>query len=202
MLSPGELLANTSQNSIGTDTYTISASINSASPITGIFLDAIKNPSLPGGGPGGQYGNGNFVVSEFTLDATFKGVTVTAGQTYNVSSGQTDIGDIVENGGTLNVFSGGAISGTQDSGTVNVSLGGTATDTVILNAVLLNVYGTTVGTVVYGSGLEIVYSGGTAVGTVVNIGAQVVEFGGTAISPPPSTPAGIKQSMGSRAGPS
>jgi hypothetical protein len=69
VLSPGELLANTSHNSIGTDTYTISALIDSASPITGIFLDAIKNAALPGGGPGGQYGNGNFVVSEFTLDA-------------------------------------------------------------------------------------------------------------------------------------
>ena len=52
LLSPGELLANTSQNSVGTDTYTISASIDSAAPITGIFLDAIKNPALPGGGPG------------------------------------------------------------------------------------------------------------------------------------------------------
>ena len=73
-LSPGELLANTSKNSIGTDTYTISALVDSASPITGIFLDAIKNPSLPGGGPGGQYGNGNFVVSEFTLnDAAITG---------------------------------------------------------------------------------------------------------------------------------
>src|SRR5262249_53937813 len=70
LLSPGELLANTSQNSVGTDTYTISASIDSASPITGIFLDAIKNPTLPGGGPGGQYSNGNFVVWEFTLDAS------------------------------------------------------------------------------------------------------------------------------------
>src|ERR1700730_9958423 len=69
-LSPGELLANTSQNSIGTDTYTVSATIGSASPITGIFLDAIKNPSLPGGGPGGQYGNGNFVITEFTLDTS------------------------------------------------------------------------------------------------------------------------------------
>jgi len=69
LLSPGELLANSSKNSIGTDTYTISALVDSASPITGIFLDAIKNPALPGGGPGGQYGNGNFVVSEFTLDA-------------------------------------------------------------------------------------------------------------------------------------
>ena len=102
-------------------------------------------------------------------------VTVTAGQTYNVSSGQTDTGDTVDFGGTLNVLSGGTISNTQDGGTVNVSSGGTTTDTVILNSVLLNVYGTTVGTVVYGSGLEIVYSGGTAIGTVVNVGAQVVK---------------------------
>jgi YVTN family beta-propeller protein len=70
LLPMGELLANTSHNSIGTDTYTISASVDSAIPITGIFLDAIKNPALPGGGPGGQYDNGNFVVSEFTLDAS------------------------------------------------------------------------------------------------------------------------------------
>jgi ribosomal protein L6P/L9E len=74
VLSPGELLANTSQNSIGTDTYTISALADSASPITGIFLDAIKNPALPGGGPG-AFDNGNFVVSEFTLDASAGGST-------------------------------------------------------------------------------------------------------------------------------
>jgi Bacterial Ig-like domain len=75
LLSSGELLANTSQNSIGTDTYTISATIDSASPLTGIFLDAIKNATLPGGGPGGQYSNGNLVVSEFTLDASLGGST-------------------------------------------------------------------------------------------------------------------------------
>lgn len=73
LLSPGELLADTSHNAVGTDTYTVSASIDSATPITGVFLDAIKNSALPGGGPGGQYGNGNFVVSEFTLDASARG---------------------------------------------------------------------------------------------------------------------------------
>src|SRR5262249_52640500 len=41
-----EMTEKLSQNSVGTDTYTISASIDSASPITGIFLDAIKNPTL------------------------------------------------------------------------------------------------------------------------------------------------------------
>jgi Bacterial Ig-like domain len=72
LLSPGELLA--TSHSIGTDTYIISASIDSASPITGIFLDAIKNPTLPGGGPG-NFDNGNFVVSEFTLDTSLVGST-------------------------------------------------------------------------------------------------------------------------------
>ena len=59
---------------------------------------------------------------------------------------------------------------------------------LVLNNVLLNVYGTAVGTVVSGVGLEWVYSGGTAIGTVVNVGAQVVEFGGTAISPTINSP--------------
>jgi Bacterial Ig-like domain len=36
--SPGELLANTSKNSIGTDTYTISASVDSTSPITPAYF--------------------------------------------------------------------------------------------------------------------------------------------------------------------
>ncbi|HEY7243386.1 MAG TPA: Ig-like domain-containing protein [Xanthobacteraceae bacterium] len=94
-LSPGELLANTSQNSVGIDTYTISASVDSASPITGIFLDAIKNPALPGGGPG-AFDNGNFDVSEFTLDASISGSTApftvdTVKPTVSVSIDNTDI---------------------------------------------------------------------------------------------------------------
>jgi Bacterial Ig-like domain len=79
-----------------TDTYTISALVDSAAPITGIFLDAIKDPALPGGGPGGQYGNGNFVVSEFTLDAGAGGSTVpftvdTVTPTVAVSIDNTDV---------------------------------------------------------------------------------------------------------------
>jgi autotransporter passenger strand-loop-strand repeat protein len=58
-------------------------------------------------------------------------VTVTSGATYNVSSGQTDTGDTVDNGGTLNVLSGGTISNTYDYGFVNVSSGGTAIGTVV-----------------------------------------------------------------------
>jgi hypothetical protein len=52
------------------DTYSIVASINSASLITGIFLNAIDNPlnGLPTGGPGRMYA-GNFIITEFALDA-------------------------------------------------------------------------------------------------------------------------------------
>ena len=50
-------------------TYTILASISSASAITGIFFDVFSDPSLPFNGPGRQPTNGNFVVSEFTLNA-------------------------------------------------------------------------------------------------------------------------------------
>jgi probable HAF family extracellular repeat protein/ELWxxDGT repeat protein len=104
-LSPGELLANTSQNSLGIDTYTISASVDAASSITGIFLDAIKNPALPGGGPGGQYGNGNFVVSEFTLDASAGGSTVpftvdTVTPTVTVSIDNSDV-NVADGAGTV-----------------------------------------------------------------------------------------------------
>ena len=93
-LSPGELLANTSQNSIGTDTYTISAFVDSASPITGIFLDAIKNPALPSSGPG-RFDNGNFVVSELTLDASSSGtwsttVALSGDSTHSLVAKDTD----------------------------------------------------------------------------------------------------------------
>src|SRR5262245_16407318 len=42
-------------------------------------------------------------------------VTVSSGQTYTVSSGETDINDIVLAGGTLDVLSGGTIRGTTVS---------------------------------------------------------------------------------------
>ena len=51
-------------------TYTLLASISSTSAITGIFLDVFNNSTLPADGPGRQPVNGNFVVSEFALDAS------------------------------------------------------------------------------------------------------------------------------------
>ena len=49
------------------DVYTISAP-TSLTGITGIRLEALEDPSLPFGGPGRSGGNGNFVVSELTVD--------------------------------------------------------------------------------------------------------------------------------------
>src|SRR5690606_1087435 len=52
-----------------TDSYIIKAS-TWISGITGFRLEAIQDPSLPVNGPGLSNGNGNFVVSEFTVLAT------------------------------------------------------------------------------------------------------------------------------------
>ena len=62
-----------------TDVYTITVTSNSVDPITGLFLNAINDPTngLPTGGPGRFYGNGggpvgqgNFVVSELTAEVS------------------------------------------------------------------------------------------------------------------------------------
>ena len=50
---------------LATDVYTIVANINAGAPVTGLFLNAIDNP---GAGPGRQ-GNGNFVLTEFAVNA-------------------------------------------------------------------------------------------------------------------------------------
>src|SRR6266480_7489593 len=76
-------------------------------------------------------------------------VTVSSGQTYHVTGGQTDTGDIVLFGGTLDVLSGGTSSNTVNSGGSDF------------------IYGSGVGTTIKGGG-EYVY--GHAVGTVLNAG--------------------------------
>ncbi len=38
--------------------------------ITGVRLEVLQDPSLPYNGPGLELGNGNFILSEFKLDAT------------------------------------------------------------------------------------------------------------------------------------
>jgi hypothetical protein len=51
-----------------TDTYIVSAE-TSLTGITGIRLEALADPSLPDNGPGRREENGNFVLSEFQVDA-------------------------------------------------------------------------------------------------------------------------------------
>ncbi|HEV2336832.1 MAG TPA: hypothetical protein VGS13_15110 [Stellaceae bacterium] len=84
-------------------------------------------------------------------------ITVSFGQTLDISAGQTSSGIIVERGGTLDVLSGGIASGTGLIGdffrnaTLDVESGGVTRDTVIID-----------------QGDEFVSSGGVADGTVVN----------------------------------
>jgi hypothetical protein len=51
-----------------TDTYTVTAS-TALTGITGIRLEAMADPSLPHNGPGRNPSNGNFVLTEFIVDA-------------------------------------------------------------------------------------------------------------------------------------
>ena len=50
-----------------TSVYTITATIASATPITGLYLNALNFPAT---GPGRQPSNGNFVLTEFAVAAT------------------------------------------------------------------------------------------------------------------------------------
>jgi probable HAF family extracellular repeat protein/autotransporter passenger strand-loop-strand repeat protein len=76
----------------------------------------------------GQYSPGGYI---FTPTGS---VTVSSGETHIVSSGQTESGDIVLAGGTLDVLSGGTISSTVDSGTINVY--GIASNTTLSGGML------------------------------------------------------------------
>jgi hypothetical protein len=53
----------------GTSVYTVTGS-TALSGITGIRLEVLEDPSLPTDGPGRYFTNGNFVLTEFTVDAT------------------------------------------------------------------------------------------------------------------------------------
>jgi hypothetical protein len=73
-------------------------------------------------------------------------VTVSSGQTYYVSSGQTDTGDIVLSGGAIDVLQGGGTINALVSavGSISISLGGITTGTSL------------------SGGFEYIFQGGTA----------------------------------------
>lgn len=66
ILGDGSVLA--SGTSPSTSVYTITA-LTSLTGITGFRLEALEDPSLPGSGPGRQPANGNFVLTEFEVNA-------------------------------------------------------------------------------------------------------------------------------------
>ena len=133
--------------------------------------------------------------------------TVSNGQTLDITAGQSVSGILVLGGGALVVHSGASVSGTTldtqalevidvggaDSGTV-VDGGsevdyGTSTDATV-DAGTQVVYGATTGTVLTGTGIQQLFTGGTASGTVVGgAGAgqgnlwpeQNVGLGGTSV---------------------
>jgi autotransporter passenger strand-loop-strand repeat protein len=97
---------------------------------------------------------------------------IVGGQTYNVSAGQPETGDFVENLGVLNILSGGVISSTLDEGLVTVMSGGSANGTIVRGpGGDQDVYGSATNTIIEG-GVETVESGGVAVGTTFAAGGR------------------------------
>jgi autotransporter passenger strand-loop-strand repeat protein len=108
------------------------------------------------------------------------GVIVSSGGTENVSSGGTANGTQVLNGGTLAVASGAAASGTTASGGGEyVASGGVVSATTLVGGGFDVVSGNAVGTIVNSGGTDTDY--GVESATTVNGGLQVVQSGGTAI---------------------
>src|SRR5262245_56435198 len=112
-------------------------------------------------------------------------VTVSSGQTCTVSSGETDINDIVLSDGTLDVLSGGIASSAivNSGGTLELFGGGQASGTIINQGGILE-FGsgyTGVGYVV-SSGITLeIAAGGIASNTTVNSGgSETVLSGGVA----------------------
>jgi autotransporter passenger strand-loop-strand repeat protein len=125
---------------------------------------------------------------------------VSSGQTLVVSTGEFYSDITVLGGGTVDVLSGGATSGTIicSGGSEIVSSGGTSVNAVVLSGGLLDVLsgGLADPTTIYTGGSETVLSGGTDLGALISggtqfacglasgvtifAGSQVVESGGTA----------------------
>ena len=119
------------------------------------------------------------------------GTTISSGGRESVAG--TDLGGIVNDGGTQAVLSGGLASGTflNDPGTQIVSSGGTAAG-VVISGGEQDVFGSAVGTIVT-AGQQFVSRGGLASGTTLGVGGTqrvasggtangtTIEFGGTAV---------------------
>lgn len=106
--------------------------------------------------------------------------TVSSGNSpYNVSSGQTDTGDLVVNGGSMVVLSGGVADTTSvgSSGSLTIDLGGLAIGTMVAGGGHAVVDGTTIGAQVSAGGTEMIASGGVDNGTTTSFRSSAVLAG-------------------------
>jgi hypothetical protein len=88
------------------DVYTVVANVDLAT-VTGIKLEAIADPSLPGGGPG-RAPNGNFVLSELKVSVSAKDDAATA-KVLGLENATADFGQD-------NYSPAGAIDGNDETG--------------------------------------------------------------------------------------
>jgi len=113
-------------------------------------------------------------------------ITISSGTTSVTSAVATTTGYLVEGSGTLDVSGGGIVSGLitiMNAGIVNVASGGEVLDTTVDFGGTLNIRsgGTAIGTVT-NQGAEEVSAGGTISGTVVSFGGDNISSGGVAVS--------------------
>jgi autotransporter passenger strand-loop-strand repeat protein len=133
-------------------------------------------------------GNGG---TDITL--AYSGLVVTSGETTSLTSAVS--GAVVFSGGTLDVLAGGTATSAIDEGLVQVSSGGVASGVTVignfLTADFLNIGALAVssggiasGSVISNGGVQIVAAGGSAVGTAIVSGSEVVSgtASGTVVS--------------------
>ena len=124
--------------------------------------------------------------------------TVSSGNSpYNVMSAQTDTGDLVVNGGSMLILSGGVADTTtvDTGGILTIASGGIDNSTILSDGIAIvsfggtdlstqisggeqNVYGTAGYATVFGGGIQTVEGGGIASGTTLDGGTEIVASGG------------------------
>ena len=98
-------------------------------------------------------------------------LTVSSGQTLDISAGESSAGVEVMSGGILRVLSGGTAGGTfVEGGTEIVNAGGTD----FFGGEQIVAEGGTTGSTTVSGGIEIVNAGGTALGALTSAGDQDV----------------------------
>jgi autotransporter passenger strand-loop-strand repeat protein len=126
----------------------------------------------------------NLAGSQYYVTADVVGGTeVVEVEYFTVSAGQNEA-DITLTPGTVEQVYGSTLGDTVlQLAWQNVSSGGVASNTTVGGGGVLNVYsgGATTGALIYGGGQENVFFSGMATGTTVSSGLEVISSGGTAV---------------------